>query len=511
MLRDELPTQRADAEPRVDAAPQPVAPQHGPATSALPDVLGRSVGRYRLLFSVARGGMGEVFAAALPSVGFSSVVAVKLLTSRDRTEEEVAAFVREARVTATISHKNVLSSRELGVDGGEPYLVMPFVRGVPLSRFVRALTQRGRTMEPWLAAWIAAQVCDGLAAAHELRGPDGAPYGLVHRDVSPQNVLLGYDGHVWLVDFGVAKLYESARTTETGVVKGKLGYMAPEQCRGEPLDRRADVFALGIVLHEMLTGRELFAGLPPAVAALRITSAEVEPAKDTRLGVPPALSEIAARALSPHPDDRFATAGAFGDALREALRGGDHPLGDAALAAALDELFDQDRRALEERLTDALGVLARRDEPAVRTTDGATTVDPKEEVEPRSRAKVLTRVALGAAALGVFAAVGLSLFGRGDAVVPAPAESAPLVAPVTPTSPTAPGTGASNADPATSARQPSPADATSSVARGDRPAPTANRSADGAATASAGAPSNPVSTATPTPSAQFKGEPFRTW
>ena len=314
----------------------------------------RKVGKYQLLFPIARGGMGVVHAGVLASEGVETVVALKMLTSLERTTEEVEAFLREARISAKIAHKNVLSAFELGTHEGEPFLVMPLVRGVSLGRLMKALSKNRELLAPELAAWIAAQIADGLHAAHELRGLNGESLGLVHRDVSPQNVLLGFDGSVALLDFGVAKLFESARSTEAGVIKGKFGYMAPEQCAGETLDRRTDIFALGIVFHEMLTGRELFAGLPPAAATLRIATTIPDEPSRIRKGLPREFDVITRRAMFTAKEGRYDHAAAFAAELRKVLRSLGGEQGDAALSELLRRLFHAEPLQFEARLEQAL-------------------------------------------------------------------------------------------------------------------------------------------------------------
>jgi len=237
---EDLPTLPRPAEPGPgrsdDSAGEPTKAPSELASGARNRVLGR----YRILFRLARGGMGSVFAAIREGQrGVDRTVAIKLLNSSDQSPEELEAFVQEARLTARIAHPNVLDTFELDIADGEPFLVMPLVRGVSLSKLLKP----AEPLDPDMAAWIAMQIAAGLHAAHEIEDEDGTPLGVIHRDVSPQNVLLSFEGRVLLVDFGVAKLFEGARATASGVIKGKFGYMAPEQLRGEPLDRRTDVFA----------------------------------------------------------------------------------------------------------------------------------------------------------------------------------------------------------------------------------------------------------------------------
>src|SRR5579883_776159 len=256
----------------MDPDARPTLPDPGVAgaeSSAVvaPPHAGR-LGRYDLLFELARGGMGAVYVGRLVGAhGFDRLVAVKRLT---REDADVEAFLEEARVSARISHPNVVQTFELGEEQGMPFLVMQLVEGVSLARLLSKLAARDEAIGADLAAWILAQAAAGLHAAHELRSVDGRPLGLVHRDVSPQNVLLSYEGRVYVTDFGIAKLRDARRSTESGVVKGKFAYMSPEQARAQPVDRRSDVFALGILLYEAIVGARLFQGESPAETVLRV-------------------------------------------------------------------------------------------------------------------------------------------------------------------------------------------------------------------------------------------------
>ncbi|MCA9620436.1 MAG: serine/threonine protein kinase, partial [Myxococcales bacterium] len=205
----------------------------GPVTepAAMPDrvVEPTTVGRYQILFELASGGMGTVHAGRL--VGAHEVerlVAIKRLKSEGGVAER-EAFLREARLSAKIDHPNVVKTLELIESEGTLYLIMDLVQGVSLATLCETAAEAGEDLPPALVAWIGAQVARGLHAAHELRAPDGAAYELVHRDVSPENVLLSFDGRVFVADFGVAKNPRADRQTESGVVKGKFAYMSPEQ------------------------------------------------------------------------------------------------------------------------------------------------------------------------------------------------------------------------------------------------------------------------------------------
>ncbi|MEZ4307206.1 MAG: serine/threonine-protein kinase [Polyangiaceae bacterium] len=192
------------------------------------------LGRYQLLFELARGGMGRVHVArAVGPHGFGRVLAVKRPLTADASREERAAFLGEARVSARIHHPNVVETLDLGEHDGLPYIARAFVPGVSLARLLARAADRGERLDPWLVAWIVQEIAAGLDAAHELTGESGEPLGLVHRDVSPENVLLSFEGRVLVTDFGVAKWRRDGAATRADAVKGKLAYMSPEQARGE--------------------------------------------------------------------------------------------------------------------------------------------------------------------------------------------------------------------------------------------------------------------------------------
>ncbi len=248
-------------------------------------------------------------------------VAVKVLHPHlARDPAIVAMFVDEARVATRIDHPNVVAVSDVSLVGDDLVIVMDYVEGAPLHWLQRDLAERGRQMEIGLAVSIVADALEGLHAAHELTDPGGASAGLVHRDVSPQNILVGVDGVARVTDFGVAmSAGRLAKTAPDAPVKGKVQYLAPEQVRRRgALDRRVDVFAAGILLWECLTGRTLFGGGTEAEAIARVLREPIDPPSVHRPEVPPALDDVCLRALERDVDRRFPTALAFAEALRQA-------------------------------------------------------------------------------------------------------------------------------------------------------------------------------------------------
>jgi serine/threonine-protein kinase len=246
------------------------------------------------------------FGRLVGAVGFSRSVAIKQLHPQfARSPEFVAQFLDEAQLTARIRHPNVVSVLDVVAREGELFVIMEFVEGEPLSRLVRFARE---PMPIPIASAILIQVLLGLHAAHEATTENGEPLEIVHRDVSPQNMLVGVDGSSHILDFGVAKAASRVHTTENGQIKGKLSYMAPEQLRGADLDRRVDVFAAGIVLWELLTGQRLFARNDPGATVAAVLNGEIKPPSQFRPEISSPLDALVLRSLAACVDDRFASA-----------------------------------------------------------------------------------------------------------------------------------------------------------------------------------------------------------
>jgi eukaryotic-like serine/threonine-protein kinase len=290
---------------------------------------GQVLGRYELLLPVARGGMAEVWAARLHgSRGFRKLVAVKtILPSAIDSARMEQMFLAEAELASSIDHPNVVQTLELGEHEGTLYLVLEWVDGEPLSALL-AQSKNAGGIPLRIAVNLIGQACKGLHAAHELKDESGQSLGVVHRDISPQNILVGFSGTAKVVDFGIAKATQVASTlTEAGEVKGKLAYMAPEQIRGADLvDRRADVFSMGTLLYLMSTGRHPFRGDHAGATLKNITDkGSVTPPSVHVEDYPAELEQVVLKALQKDPDDRFATAldmlRALEQAMPEALEG----------------------------------------------------------------------------------------------------------------------------------------------------------------------------------------------
>jgi eukaryotic-like serine/threonine-protein kinase len=278
------------------------------------------MGKYRQFRPLAEGGMGSVFLGwAQSEFGVVRPVALKRLHAQfafDRAAVE--RFLFEARIAASLRHPHVVPTLDVVADAGAPVLVMSYVHGESLAQLLRLAAVTGHAMPADVAARIAIDVLEGLHAAHELANAEGMPLHLVHRDVSPQNVMVDFEGHAYLVDFGVAKAALQGNTTEAGSFRGKLAYCAPEQMEEAPVDRRADLWAMGVVLWEMLAGRRLFEGLEPSGIVAKISSPFTPPP------VSKVLDAVVRVAVSLSRDERFGTARAMAVAIEAACAPASH-------------------------------------------------------------------------------------------------------------------------------------------------------------------------------------------
>jgi serine/threonine-protein kinase len=315
---------------------------------------GLALGRYECLLPIARGGMAAVWAArARGARGFQRFVAIKTMLptlSSDANFETM--FLDEARIVSRIRHPNVVEIVDLGEQDSLLYIVMEWIDGEPLSTLMRKSSEDGR-LPLGIAARIMADACAGVHAAHELKDDEGRVVGLVHRDISPQNILVSYDGLVKLVDFGVAKATGmSSAETQAGHIKGKIAYMAPEQVTGHKVDRRTDVFACGIVLYQIATGKHPFRGEHEAATINNVLSRDVPPPRHYIPDCPPRLHQVLMRALQREPERRFQTAAEMGHELDEVARMDGKRVTSEAVASFIKKVagpMGEERRAALKR------------------------------------------------------------------------------------------------------------------------------------------------------------------
>jgi len=277
----------------------------------------RIVGRYAIHGEIAAGGMATVHLGRLHGpVGFTKTVAIKRLHDQFAKDEEfVDMFIDEARVAARIHHPNVVQTLDVVQSEDQLLLVMEYVHGVQLSTMTRLAKKTGQRMPPPIVSAVVAGMLRGLHAAHEATDEHGSPLNIVHRDISPHNVLVGVDGVPRVIDFGVAKAAGRLQQTAVGQIKGKVPYMAPEQVKGQAVTRRTDIFAAGIVLWETLLGERLFVGDNDAAIIAQLLSRAIDPPSRVDFAVPPAFDAVVMRALEREPAKRFATALEFAEAL----------------------------------------------------------------------------------------------------------------------------------------------------------------------------------------------------
>jgi serine/threonine protein kinase len=307
------------------------------------NIIGERFGKYLLVGEIAVGGMAEVFLAVHKGVEqFIKVVVIKrVLPHLSNNPDFVRMFVDEARLEARLEHPNIVRTYEFGEVDGHYFTAMEYLPGEDLFKVLNNLSLSRQAMPLHIATGIASQVCHGLHFAHRFTDTAGKPLNLVHRDINPANIIITYGGEVKIIDFGVAKSDANVQTI-SGVIKGKVAYMPPEQVLGREVDQRADVFSAGVVLWEMLTGRPLFLRSNEAATLYAIMNGPIPPPSKARSDVPPQLDKIVARALARSPSDRYESAEEMADALDDLMVG--MPRYDArVLAAKLEDLFGSTR------------------------------------------------------------------------------------------------------------------------------------------------------------------------
>lgn len=410
----------------------------------------RIVGRYALFDEIAAGGMATVHLGRLVGqVGFSRTVAVKRLHPQYAKDDEFTSmFVDEARLASRIQHPNVVSTLDVVKTNEELFLVMEYVMGEALSKLVRNAAKRGERMPPNIVLGVMSGMLHGLHAAHEAKSETREALNIVHRDISPQNVLVGVDGVARVLDFGVAKAAMRSGATKDGQMKGKLSYMSPEQLNGKDIDRRSDIFASGVVLWEALAGKRLFSGTDAGEILAKVLTSEIPSPKAVVPSLPDAVSDAVMKSLRRDPEDRFQTSRDFAIALEQAAPlATSHSVGEwvkeyggeelAKRAALVAEIESHPMDALEELSS---GVAAAR--PALddesgpqsldRTSGFAPPIDTDVQQEGKSRRLWVTfaLVALGAG--------GGAIIGQGQASAPAAAPEVVPQAPVILPPPAAP-------------------------------------------------------------------------
>lgn len=275
-------------------------------------------GKYLLLDRIAVGGMAEVYTAKSFGIeGFEKIIAIKrILPTIAEDADFIMMFIDEAKICGHLTHANVVPIYELGKIGESHYIAMEYVWGKDVLQIMNRFRRMRRHMPPVMAAWIASKMLEGLDYSHRKRDRHGRPMGIIHRDVSPQNCIVSYEGQIKMIDFGIAKAASRNTKTQAGVLKGKFGYMSPEQVRGLSIDHRSDIFAASTCLHEMLTGERLFVGESDFSTLEKVRNADVTPPSRMVAEIPSDLEKIVLKGLSREPDERWQTAGEMQEELQ---------------------------------------------------------------------------------------------------------------------------------------------------------------------------------------------------
>ena len=277
------------------------------------------IGPYTLLTRISQGGMAEVYKAKQHGVeGFERTVAIKrILPHIARDPNFIAMFQAEAKLAVQLQHGNIAQIYKLGRHGDTFYIALEYVDGRDVGAILDHAQRSNNPAPAALACYILARVCDGLDYAHNKTDPRGNPLNIIHRDISPPNILVSYEGEVKIIDFGLAKAASSTIQTQKGIIKGKLAYMSPEQVRGATIDHRSDVFAAGVVFFEILTGTRLFRGNSDLETFEKVRACHVPRPSNLNPNIPRRLEQILLTALARDPDRRFQSAGALHDRLKE--------------------------------------------------------------------------------------------------------------------------------------------------------------------------------------------------
>jgi serine/threonine-protein kinase len=301
-------------------------------------------GRYKIVRKVADGGMAEIFLATqMGREGFQKPVILKRIHSTIYADPQFRnMFIDEAHISMGLSHSNIVQILDLGVGNGRYFLVMEVVDGWDLGRVLHRAAQAGTPLPRELGLYVAAETCRALAYAHGKVDPDGQLLGIVHRDVSPQNILLSQQGEVKLTDFGIAKAMGKREQTGTGVVKGKVAFMSPEQALGKHIDARSDLFAVGVVLYQLMTGVRPFDGATDLETLLRVQRADFRPPHVAAPDLPPHVSAIISKAMQLDPDMRYQSAEEMLTDIEQVLRTVFRPVGQTELKRWLAGLGARD-------------------------------------------------------------------------------------------------------------------------------------------------------------------------
>jgi serine/threonine-protein kinase len=321
------------------------------------------IGKYRVLAKLGQGGMARVLLTMSQGMqGFNKLLVVKELREELAHDPEfLSMFLDEARIAARLNHPNIVQTYEVGNDGDRYFIAMEYLEGQPLNALFRRVGRRNLPLEVHLK--ILADVLAGLEHAHSLADYDGTPFSIVHRDVSPQNIFVTYDGQVKLVDFGIAKAAGASSRTQEGMLKGKISYIAPEQSRCEPVDARADIFAIGIMLWEALAGRRMITREDEMSVLARRMAGQDPPIREVVPELPEDLAAICDKAMAPSRDARFQSAREFQEVLEAYLANSDYRVGAKEIGAAVSSAFQDERARIRATIEEQVKNIDRHAEP----------------------------------------------------------------------------------------------------------------------------------------------------
>lgn len=311
-------------------------------------------GKYLLLDRISVGGMAEVFRAKSYGVeGFEKIIAIKrILPAMGEDKDFIKMFIDEAKIAGQLSHANICQIFELGKIQGSHFIAMEYIWGKDLLQIQNRLRKVGQVMPVGMTCYVISKVCEGLDYAHRKKDAMGRPLEIIHRDCSPQNVLVSYEGEVKIIDFGIARAASRSSRTNAGVLKGKFGYMSPEQVRGLPLDHRSDLFALGTCFYESLTGERLFLGESDFSTLEKVRNADVRPPRQLNQNIPPEVEELVMRALTRDPKSRFESGAEMHSELQAFLTRQSVPFTSKTLADWLRSAFRDDMDREKQQMED---------------------------------------------------------------------------------------------------------------------------------------------------------------
>jgi len=297
--------------------------------------------KYLLLDRIAIGGMAEVYRAKLiGEKGFEKPVVVKKLLPHLIEDKEMETLLTdEARLAAQLEHENITHVHDFGLSGGTLFIAMEYLFGKDLNQVIRQGQEANRPMDLENVLHVTSRIAEGLGYAHRLTDLDGKSLGVIHRDVSPHNVFITYEGQVKLIDFGIAKAATRSTRTQTGIIKGKVAYMSPEQAEGKKIDHRSDIFPIGIILYELVTGTKMFAGDTFQVLS-KVVRADYRPPEEIVSDLPPGICQIIRKALQRDPDDRYATCEELADDIQDCIYDLQYRPGTSRMAVYMQSLFE---------------------------------------------------------------------------------------------------------------------------------------------------------------------------